>query len=137
MIKCPSCSRDILEDSRLCSSCGSPVEPGAEIPTVTASQKPTAVPPWYRGLTLLSYVFLEVLGRVVVMVVLMRFGLLALAAAFFVSRLFSRFPITLDFSTWYAAGSLLAMLAVIAVAGYAFHTALAGRPLLKDELLEA
>lgn len=94
------------------------------------------VPPGYHGPALLSYVVFAALGHVAVLVVLMRFGLLALAVAFFFSRLLWRFPITVDFSTWYAAGSLLAMLAVMAVAGFGFHSALAGRPLLRDELLD-
>ena len=94
------------------------------------------VPPAYHGSALLSYVMFAALGQVAVLVVLMRFGLLALVAAFMFSFLLGAFPITVDFSTWYAAGSLLAMLAVVAVAGYGFHTALAGRPLFRDELLE-
>ncbi|MCH7884324.1 MAG: protein kinase [Planctomycetes bacterium] len=94
------------------------------------------VPPGYHGSALLSYVMFAALGQVAVLVVLMRFGLLALVAAFMFSFLLGAFPITVDFSTWYAGGSLLAMLAVVAVAGYGFHTALAGRPLFRDELLE-
>ena len=39
MIKCPSCSREILDDSRLCSYCGAPVEAGVGIPTVTAPRE--------------------------------------------------------------------------------------------------
>ena len=39
MIKCPSCSRDLLEDSRLCSYCGASVESTDAEPTVTAAPK--------------------------------------------------------------------------------------------------
>ncbi len=94
------------------------------------------VPPGYHGPALLSYVAFQALLYVAIIVVLMRFGLLALVAAFLCSFWLRRFPITLDFSTWYAAGSILPMLAVMAVVGYGFHTALAGRPLLRDELLD-
>ena len=42
---------------------------------------------------------------------------------------------TFDLSAWYASGSVLVVLVLIGLAGYAFHTSLAGRQLFKDELL--
>ena len=45
-------------------------------------------------------------------------------------------PITLDFSTWYASGSLIIMLVFVAIAAYGCHTALAGRSIFKDDLDE-
>jgi serine/threonine-protein kinase len=66
---------------------------------------------------------------------LIRFGLLSLVAMFVVIS-WTRILITLDFSAWYAGGSLLAMGAVAALSIYAAHTALAGQPLLRDDLLE-
>jgi hypothetical protein len=68
---------------------------------------------------------------------LLRFGLFAAVAGIFVSRFFVTFPVTFDFSAWYIGASLTALVAVLALAVYGFHTALAGRPLLKDRLLEA
>src|SRR3972149_6386633 len=61
MIRCPSCSREILDDSQVCSYCGTPVaesakggppfsspaitgEPGAGLPTMT-SPSPAVQPP--------------------------------------------------------------------------------------------
>ena len=45
--------------------------------------------------------------------------------------------LTFDFSVWYAGSSALALVVAVALTGYGFHTALAGRSLLKDELLES
>jgi hypothetical protein len=38
-------------------------------------------------------------------------------------------PVTLDVSAWFAAHSFPALLALIALAGYGFHTSLAGKPM--------
>ncbi len=64
--------------------------------------------------------------------VMLRFGLLALMASSFVYVLCVVFPITSDFSVWYAGTSIFAMLAVALVAAFAFHASLAGRPLFGD-----
>lgn len=44
MFQCPSCSREILDDSRICSYCGGVVQSAAEEPTVTAPPKPVHQP---------------------------------------------------------------------------------------------
>jgi hypothetical protein len=64
--------------------------------------------------------------------VMLRFGLLALIASSFVYVLLILFPITADFSAWYAGASLFAVLGVAAIAAFAFRTSLAGRPLFGD-----
>jgi hypothetical protein len=64
--------------------------------------------------------------------VMLRFGLLALFASSFIYVLFVMFPITADFSIWYAGVSLFALLSVAAVAAIAVRTALAGRTLFGD-----
>jgi serine/threonine-protein kinase len=64
--------------------------------------------------------------------VMLRFGLLALAAASFAYVLLILFPITADFSVWYAGVSLFAVIGVAAIAAFAFHNSLAGRPLFGD-----
>jgi hypothetical protein len=43
------------------------------------------------------------------------------------------FPITADFSVWYAGASLFALLSVAAMAAFGFRTSLAGRPLFADK----
>ena len=70
-------------------------------------------------------------------VVLLRFGLVAFVVAMFFWLRLMDLPISLDFSTWYATGSIVTMLTFVAVAAYGTHTALAGRSLFKDELTEA
>jgi hypothetical protein len=43
---------------------------------------------------------------------------------------------TTNFSVWYATSPLAALLLVLGLAIWSFHTALAGRPLFKQELFE-
>jgi serine/threonine-protein kinase len=64
--------------------------------------------------------------------VMLRFGLVALIASAFVLELLVMFPITSDFSVWYAGASLFALLSVAAIAAFAFRASLAGRPLFGD-----
>ncbi|HEV2688614.1 MAG TPA: hypothetical protein VGV35_08675, partial [Bryobacteraceae bacterium] len=64
---------------------------------------------------------------------LMRFGLLALCLAIFVSILTGEFPIGTDFSVWYSGAMAFTFLAVLTLAIYGFRTALAGQPLFKQE----
>ena len=92
---------------------------------------------WHSGAVLASIVVCNVLILSSWVVVLLRFGLLAFVVSMLVTSRLGNLPITLDFSSWYAGGSLATMLTLVAVAAYGFHTALAGRPLLRDELLEA
>jgi hypothetical protein len=64
-------------------------------------------------------------------IILMRFGMLAFAGLVFASEVLWLFPV--DLAGWYTASSLCALLSVLALAGFAFHTTLAGRPLIKDD----
>jgi hypothetical protein len=61
--------------------------------------------------------------------VFIRFGPLALATTWFVFTLVSNMPITLRLSYWYAGRSIFALLFIVALALFAFRTALAGRPI--------
>jgi serine/threonine protein kinase len=64
---------------------------------------------------------------------LMRFGLLTLVVAMFISIFQSSFPLTIDFSVWYS-GSVAVSFGVIAVlAVFGYRTALAGQPLFRDD----
>jgi serine/threonine-protein kinase len=65
-----------------------------------------------------------------------RFGLLALYSLLLFAALSSGFPITSDFSSWYAGSTLFAFVVLVGLAIYGFHTSLAGQPLLKGKLLE-
>jgi hypothetical protein len=68
--------------------------------------------------------------------VLSRFGLLAFAAMFSVTRLLDGLPLTLNPAGWYLGAVLLALAFVAAPALWGFWTSRAGRPLFRDEILE-
>jgi serine/threonine-protein kinase len=63
---------------------------------------------------------------------MLSFGLVALIASFFVFVLSQMFPITADFSLWYAGASIFALFSVAAMAALAFRASLAGRRLFGD-----
>jgi hypothetical protein len=69
-------------------------------------------------------------------VVVVRFGLVALASGIFTADLLANIGMTTDLSAWYAAATLFPFLVIAGLAIWGFHTALAGRPLLKNELFE-
>jgi serine/threonine-protein kinase len=75
------------------------------------------------------------LALVLLVFVLMRFGLLALATGLCVYNLLGHFPITPDLGAWYSNAGLFALGIIAALAVYGFRTALGGRPLFKDELV--
>ncbi len=88
---------------------------------------------------LVQIVFLSVMGAVnggILMVLLMRYGLLASVAALLVSDIIKRYPITLEFSAPYVAASLFGMLVIAGYALYGLRTSLAGRPLFRDEVMD-
>jgi serine/threonine-protein kinase len=70
-------------------------------------------------------------------VLLLRFGMLAVVVTmFFLGTPGETFPVTLDFSAWYGQAALGWLLIGYAIAGWALHTATAGRPFPRTELLE-
>ncbi len=68
--------------------------------------------------------------------VLYRYGLLALVSAIFFLHLNIFFPITSDFSAWYAGDFVAALAVSLGLAVYGFYTSLAGQPILGRRLLE-
>ena len=72
---------------------------------------------------------------VLLVFVLYRYGLLALAFAFFVSHLWVFFSITSDFAAWYAFDFVIALVICIALTIYGFYTSLAGQSLFGGKLL--
>jgi predicted Ser/Thr protein kinase len=70
----------------------------------------------------------------VVLLSLTRLGLLATSALFATQNALSN-CVTADLFAWYGAGTILAVLWVVAIAGYGFHTSFAGRPLFGENLL--
>jgi hypothetical protein len=67
---------------------------------------------------------------------LLRFGgLLPTIACIFVGNALGDVPIA-DFSTWYASTTVFVLVAILTLTAYAFHTAVAGRPLFQAGFLE-
>jgi serine/threonine-protein kinase len=81
-------------------------------------------------------VMVTVLNVGLLVYALARFGLVTTTLFIFAGAILSRFPLTANLSAWYAPSALVAVLIVLAIAVYAFHTTLAGRPLWRDELQE-
>lgn len=74
------------------------------------------------------------LGALLIVYVLYRHGLLALISTVFFFHLKIFYPITSEFSAWYAADFVLALLISLALAVYGFYTSLAGQPLFRGAL---
>jgi serine/threonine-protein kinase len=68
--------------------------------------------------------------QTVIVLLAVRFGLLTMLVASFVSLLLTLVPIAIDSAVPYAQSSWLIVAMVIALAVYGWHTALAGRPML-------
>lgn len=66
--------------------------------------------------------------------VLYRYGLLALISTLFFLHLLIFFPITSDFTAWYAGDFVLALIVGLALTVFGFYTSLAGQPLFRGAL---
>ncbi len=78
---------------------------------------------WMLPITALVYA--------VYVVLLLRYGIVPLVVSIFTADFLLNTPLTLDFSCWYIACSLLPMLAVLAVAVYGFRSTVAGKRLFE------
>lgn len=67
---------------------------------------------------------------------LYRFGLLAMSAASFFMHINIFYPITSEFSAWYAGDFVLVLIVALGIAVFGFYTSLAGQPLFRGSLLE-
>lgn len=70
------------------------------------------------------------------MFLLLRFGLVACCVLVSSAIVLVSFPITANFSVWYASNGLLAIVVLLALAGVAFYTSLGGQKVFKGSLLE-
>jgi len=68
--------------------------------------------------------------------ILRRFGLLALVVGLVVQNVLVVFPTTTHWSRWYASGAIAGMIAIVATALFALHTALAGQNLFSVQALD-
>jgi predicted Ser/Thr protein kinase len=84
-----------------------------------------------------TYVKIELPAEIVVyaiaVLIVLRFGLVPLACAIFTINLMANIPFSADFSAWYMPTSILALLSVVALAGWGFYHSLGGQPLWKIE----
>ena len=71
-----------------------------------------------------------------ILVVLLRFGLLAAVFMQFFALAFFLFPMTTDFSAWYAGSTAFALAVALALTLYGFRTSLAGQRLFSGSLVE-
>jgi serine/threonine-protein kinase len=78
---------------------------------------------------------LAAVGSTAVYLLLTRFGLVAFLVGEYVSVVLMLSPMTADFNAPYFGASVFAILFSLAIAVYGLHTALAGRSIIRDELL--
>jgi serine/threonine-protein kinase len=83
------------------------------------------------------YVIGVLTGMLLFWFVLFRFGLLPIVLGRTVCDLLLLLPLTFDLTIWYGYVTLLTLFVTVGVAAWGFWIALAGRPLFRDEILEA
>jgi len=76
------------------------------------------------------------MSALLLVLVLYRFGLLAMISALFLFHLWVFFPITTEFTAWYATDFTIGLAICVALAVYGFYTSLAGQTLFGGKLLE-
>jgi hypothetical protein len=90
-----------------------------------------------RGLSS-TYMAVEIPAQIVVysiaVLIVLRFGFVPLACAVFTINLMANVPFSTDFSAWYMTTSILALLSVVALAGWGFYNSLGGEPLWRPEI---
>jgi len=69
--------------------------------------------------------------------VLRRFGVLALVVGLVVQNMLVVFPLTSHLGRWYASGAIAGMVAIVAIALFAFSNALAGKRLFAESALDS
>jgi serine/threonine-protein kinase len=67
---------------------------------------------------------------------LLRFGLVAGCLYYFSGYMLTVYPITSNFSVWYATSGLFAIAVLLLLAGFAFYTSLGGQKVFEGKLLE-
>jgi serine/threonine-protein kinase len=90
-----------------------------------------------RGLSS-SYMAVEIPAQILVyavaVLIVLRFGFVPLACAVFTINLMANVPFSADLSAWYMPTSVLALLSVVALAGWGFYHSLGGEPLWRPEI---
>jgi serine/threonine-protein kinase len=68
--------------------------------------------------------------------ILVRFGVLPMVVGVFVSSVLPSFPLTTDFSTWYAGSTIFVLAIVLGLTAFALHSAIGGRRVFKEGFLD-
>jgi hypothetical protein len=76
------------------------------------------------------------LSAVISIVLLYRYGLLALTTAVFVMHLWVFYPVTTEVRAWYAFDFVVSALLCVGLASWGFYTSLAGQKLFAGNLLD-
>jgi serine/threonine-protein kinase len=71
----------------------------------------------------------QILVYAIALLIVIRFGLVPLAVAIFTIDMLQGVPFSSDFSVWYMATSIPALLSVLVLAGWGFYHSLGGQPL--------
>lgn len=75
-----------------------------------------------------------VLVYAIAVLIVIRFGLVPLVIAIFTINMLANVPFSADFSAWYMTSSILALLSVVAIAGWGFYGSLGGQTLWKLDM---
>ncbi len=90
-----------------------------------------------RGLSS-TYMAVEIPAQILVyaiaVLIVLRFGFVPLACAVFTINLMANVPFSTDLSAWYMPTSILALLSVVALAGWGFYHSLGGEPIWRPEI---
>lgn len=76
----------------------------------------------------------QILVYAIAVVIVLRFGFVPLVCAIFTINLMANVPFSADFSAWYMPTSILALLSVVALAGWGFYHSLGGEPIWRPEI---
>jgi hypothetical protein len=76
----------------------------------------------------------QILVYAIAVVIVLRFGFVPLACAIFTINLMANVPFSADLSAWYMPTSILALLSVLALAGWGFYHSLGGEPIWRPEI---
>jgi hypothetical protein len=71
-----------------------------------------------------------------IVLILRRFGLLAMVVGLVVQNVLVVFPVTSHLSRWYASEALTGIVAILVIAVYGFRHSLGGKPLIRAEALQ-
>jgi len=76
----------------------------------------------------------QILVYAIAVLIVYRFGLIPLACAIFTINMLANVPFTGDFSAWYMPTFILALLSVVALAGWGFYHSLGGETIWRPEI---